>query len=97
MIDPSPRGHRYTRRAVGPGLREMHALGADVRTVSFGSTDRQVPNVVATMMRIRNHSDAQIRALYVAGRENGIDFFDHADLYGGDYHSCETGSPLPST
>ena len=60
-----------------------------MRTVPFGLTGRQVPNVVAGMMRIRDHSDAEIRALYTAARENGIDFFDHADLYGGDYHSCE--------
>ena len=60
-----------------------------MRTVSFGPTGRQVPNVVAGMMRIRDHSDAEIRALYTAARESGIDFFDHADLYGGDYHSCE--------
>lgn len=60
-----------------------------MRTVSLGPTSQQVPNVVAGMMRIRDHSDAEVRALYMAARESGIDFFDHADIYGGDYHSCE--------
>lgn len=65
-----------------------------MKTVPFGSTDLLVPNVVAGMMRIAGDTDEQIRALYTASREAGIDFFDHADLYGfnhpgGGYHLCE--------
>ncbi|WP_405667198.1 aldo/keto reductase [Streptomyces sp. NBC_01166] len=65
-----------------------------MKTVPFGTTDTQVPNVVAGMMRIAGDSDEQIRALYTAARESGIDFFDHADLYGfkhpgGGPHLCE--------
>ena len=65
-----------------------------MKTVPFGTTDLKVPNVVAGMMRIAGDSDDQIRALYTASREAGIDFFDHADLYGfkhpgGGFHLCE--------
>ncbi|GLY18788.1 aldo/keto reductase [Kineosporia sp. NBRC 101677] len=65
-----------------------------MRTVQFGPTDVQVPNVVAGMMRIKADGDEQIQELYGAAREAGIDFFDHADLYGFDHpgggpHWCE--------
>jgi len=66
-----------------------------MRTVALGTTDRQVPNVIVGMMRIAGKTDDEIRALYTAAREAGIDFFDHADLYGfnhpgGGYHLCES-------
>ncbi|MCI1746736.1 MAG: aldo/keto reductase [Acidipropionibacterium sp.] len=65
-----------------------------MRTVPLGTTDIQAPNVVAGMMRIAGDSDEQIRALYTAAREAGIDYFDNADLYGFDHpgggpHLCE--------
>ncbi|NHI16151.1 aldo/keto reductase [Microbacterium excoecariae] len=65
-----------------------------MRSVAWGSTGSSVPNVVAGMMRIPEKSDEEIRELYTAAREAGIDFFDHADLYGfnhpgGGYHLCE--------
>ncbi|WP_243233270.1 aldo/keto reductase family oxidoreductase [Microbacterium sp. CIAB417] len=47
------------------------------------------PAVVAGMMRIHDKDDADIRALYDAARAGGIDFFDHADIYGGRMHRCE--------
>jgi predicted oxidoreductase len=60
-----------------------------MRTVTLGPADKQVPNIVAGMMRIRESSDEEVRALYTAAREAGINFFDHADLYGGQRHTCE--------
>lgn len=60
-----------------------------MHTVPFGPTDARVPNIVAGMMRIAEKSDDEIRALYSAARDAGIDFFDHADLYGGQKHFCE--------
>lgn len=65
-----------------------------MRTVALGTTGRHVTNVVAGMMRIASKTDDEIRALYTSAREAGIDFFDHADLYGfnhpgGGYHLCE--------
>ena len=58
-----------------------------MKTVPFGSTT--APAVVAGMMRIDDKDDAHIRSLYEAARASGIDFFDHADIYGGSMHHCE--------
>lgn len=65
-----------------------------MKTVPFGATDTRVPNIIAGMMRIAEKTDEQIRTLYGTAREAGIDFFDHADLYGfnhpgGSPHLCE--------
>ena len=64
-----------------------------MRTVHLGPTGIEVPNLIAGMMRIADLTDGQIRALYSAAREQGITFFDHADLYGsmngGVVHHCE--------
>ncbi|CEA09372.1 Oxidoreductase YdhF [Arthrobacter saudimassiliensis] len=60
-----------------------------MKTVPFGPTSTQVPAVAAGMMRIADKSDEEIRALYTAARDAGIDFFDHADIYGGEAHRCE--------
>ncbi|MFY9714403.1 MAG: aldo/keto reductase [Microbacterium sp.] len=58
-----------------------------MKTVPFGSTT--APAVIAGMMRIADKTDAQIRELYDTARAAGIDFFDHADIYGGSMHACE--------
>jgi len=58
-----------------------------MKTIPFGSTT--APAVVAGMMRIDDKDDAHIRALYDSARTAGIDFFDHADIYGGAMHVCE--------
>ncbi|KQR47593.1 aldo/keto reductase [Microbacterium sp. Leaf161] len=58
-----------------------------MKTIPFGSVT--APAVVAGMMRIDDKDDAQIRELYDTARGAGIDFFDHADIYGGSMHFCE--------
>lgn len=58
-----------------------------MKQVRFGSGS--APAVVAGMMRIDGRTDAQIRELYDTARASGIDFFDHADIYGGAMHVCE--------
>lgn len=64
-----------------------------MKTIPLGAIATTAPAVIAGMMRIAEKSDDQIRGLYTAAREAGIDFFDHADLYGfnhpGGYHHCE--------
>lgn len=60
-----------------------------MKTFPLGSTDLQVPAVVAGMMRIQESSDTEIRAFYDTAREVGINFFDHADIYGSTVHGCE--------
>jgi predicted oxidoreductase len=51
-------------------------------------TEITAPNVVLGLMRIDQKSDEEIRELVGAARDAGINFFDHADIYGRD-HLCE--------
>ena len=60
-----------------------------MKSVNLGPHGTQAPAVVAGMMRINSKTDQEIRELYTAARESGIDFFDHADLYGDAFHDCE--------
>ena len=60
-----------------------------MRTVPLGATGRQVPNVVLGLMRIQQMDDDAVRELVRTGRDAGIDFVDHADVYGEDLHGCE--------
>ncbi|MGO3152796.1 MAG: aldo/keto reductase [Galactobacter sp.] len=41
------------------------------------------------MMRIDSLSASEIRALYDGSRELGVTLFDHADVYGSEWHDCE--------
>jgi predicted oxidoreductase len=41
------------------------------------------------MMRIKDKTDEQIRELVATALDTGINFFDHADVYGGEAHKCE--------
>ncbi|MGY5765130.1 aldo/keto reductase [Brachybacterium sp. DNPG3] len=52
-------------------------------------TDITAPNVVLGLMRIAEKSDEEIRTLVRTARDAGIDFLDHADIYGGELHRCE--------
>lgn len=52
-------------------------------------TDITAPNVVLGLMRIWQKTDAEIRTLVGTAREAGIDFVDHADVYGRGPHVCE--------
>jgi predicted oxidoreductase len=58
-----------------------------MKTVPFGTAT--APAVISGMMRIDSKTDAEIRSLYDAASGAGIDFFDHADIYGGRMHYCE--------
>jgi predicted oxidoreductase len=60
-----------------------------MRTVPLGPTGLAVPNVVLGLMRIVDKTDDEIRTLVGAARDAGIDFFDHADVYGSRLHECE--------
>ena len=59
-----------------------------MKTFTLPGTDLTVPNVTLGMMRISEMSDEDVQNLVRTARESGIDFFDHADVYGGD-HGCE--------
>lgn len=60
-----------------------------MKTFTLPGTDIVVPNVVLGLMRIDAKSDAEIRELVRAGRDAGINFHDHADIYGPGIHHCE--------
>lgn len=60
-----------------------------MRRVPLGRSGADAPNVVAGMMRIADKTDDEIRDLVRAARDAGIDFFDHADVYGGAMHRSE--------
>ena len=59
-----------------------------MKTVPVGP-DLHAPNVVLGLMRITDKSDDEIRELVKTARDAGIDFFDHADIYGSHLHQCE--------
>ncbi|MCI1662807.1 MAG: aldo/keto reductase [Actinomyces sp.] len=60
-----------------------------MKTFTLPGTDITVPNIVLGLMRITKKSDDEIRALVREARDSGIDFFDHADVYGDDLYECE--------
>lgn len=60
-----------------------------MKTVNLAGTNIVAPNVVLGVMRIYEKTDAEIQELYATSREAGIDFFDHAAVYGGVMHGCE--------
>jgi predicted oxidoreductase len=52
-------------------------------------TEIVAPNVVLGLMRIQEKTDDEVRELVRTARDAGIDFLDHADVYGTDLHGCE--------
>jgi predicted oxidoreductase len=60
-----------------------------VKTFTLPGTDIVAPNVVLGLMRIAELSDDDIRELVRTARDAGIDFVDHADIYGRSLHECE--------
>jgi predicted oxidoreductase len=57
-------------------------------TITPARTSLEASNVILGLMRISQLDDAAIRALVGAARDSGINYFDHADVYGGN-HGCE--------
>jgi predicted oxidoreductase len=60
-----------------------------MKTFVLPGTDLVVPAIVTGVMRIQQKSDAEVRALYDASLAAGINFFDHAAIYGSTMHGCE--------
>ena len=60
-----------------------------MKTFTLPGTDITVPNVVLGMMRIGSKTDDEVRELVRTARDAGIDFLDHADVYGDELHGCE--------
>ena len=60
-----------------------------MKTFTLPGTEITVPNVVLGLMRIPDKTDDEIRELVRVARDAGIDFIDHADVYGNSLHHCE--------
>ncbi|WP_154794420.1 aldo/keto reductase [Occultella kanbiaonis] len=60
-----------------------------MKTLTLPGTEIVAPNVVLGLMRIADKTDEEVRELVGTARDAGIDFFDHADVYGNDLHGCE--------
>ncbi|HEV7813020.1 MAG TPA: aldo/keto reductase [Leifsonia sp.] len=60
-----------------------------MKTMTLTNTDLEVSNIILGLMRISPLSDDEIRALVGAAGDSGINFFDHADVYGEETHGCE--------
>lgn len=54
----------------------------------YAGLEAPVSNIILGLMRIADSSDSEIRDLYRAARESGINVIDHANIYGRD-HLCE--------
>ncbi|MCZ2402253.1 aldo/keto reductase [Paenarthrobacter sp. Z7-10] len=60
-----------------------------MKTITLPNTNLESSNIILGLMRIPPLSDEDIRSLVGAARDVGINFFDHADVYGGRPHECE--------
>src|SRR3954451_7373084 len=60
-----------------------------MKTLTFPGTDLVASNIILGLMRIQSLDDEEVRTLVQTARDEGINFFDHADVYGGETHGCE--------
>ena len=60
-----------------------------MKRFTMPGTEIVAPNVVLGLMRIQEKTDDEVRELVRTARDAGIDFLDHADVYGSDLHGCE--------
>ena len=62
-------------------------FGEDVEipnnNIQLGKSGLQVPTIAVGCMRIANMGEKQVTEFVDTALENGANFFDHADLYGG--------------
>ncbi|HEX2143711.1 MAG TPA: aldo/keto reductase [Glycomyces sp.] len=61
-----------------------------MKTLAIPGASPNPSNVVLGLMRIAELGDEDIRTLYGAARDAGVNVFDHADIYGPPRHGCET-------
>ena len=61
-----------------------------MKLVNVPQSNLTVSSVVVGLMRIAKMSNAEIRTLFDTAVESGVTMFDHADVYGGAPHVCET-------
>ena len=51
--------------------------------IELGKSGLQVPTVAVGCMRISNMNEKEASSFVSTALENGANFFDHADIYGG--------------
>lgn len=51
--------------------------------INLGKSGLTVPSVAVGCMRISNFNEKEIKTFIETSLENGVNFFDHADIYGG--------------
>lgn len=61
-----------------------------MKTYTLPHTDLTVSSVILGLMRIAQLPTADIANLVSEARDAGVNVFDHADIYGGERHKCET-------
>ena len=61
-----------------------------MKRFTLPGTEIKAPAVVLGLMHIAEKSDEEIRTLVRTARDVGIDFIDHADVYGTKLHECES-------
>lgn len=59
-----------------------------MKQITLQSGNLQVPNLILGCMRIRELEEKEAEKLIRTALEQGICYFDHADIYGGN-HQCE--------
>ncbi|PJJ62049.1 aldo/keto reductase [Compostimonas suwonensis] len=60
-----------------------------MKTFTLPGTEIVAPNVILGLMRIADKTDDEVQELVRTARDAGIDFVDHADVYGTELHGCE--------
>ena len=55
----------------------------------------QAPAIALGCMRINSLEKSQANHLLSTALENGVNFFDHADIYGGGKRSAFSPKPFP--
>jgi predicted oxidoreductase len=60
-----------------------------MKTITPPQTALAASNVILGLMRINDLTDEEIRTLVGTARDAGINYFDHADVYGPVTHGCE--------
>ncbi|MDH6238396.1 aldo/keto reductase [Cryobacterium sp. CG_9.6] len=60
-----------------------------MKSQTLPNTNLETSSIILGLMRISSMTDGEIGALVGAARDAGIDFFDHADIYGSPTHECE--------
>ncbi|MET0713269.1 MAG: aldo/keto reductase [Mycetocola sp.] len=60
-----------------------------MKTFTMPNTEIVAPNIILGLMRIAEKTDDEVQELVRTARDAGIDFLDHADVYGNELHGCE--------